>query len=400
MRIAHATSISLALACPLAACSDEPEAPIYTCMDAEVHEHVQTPRPDYPLVWQTEHLDIYAKDDLTVCAGTAAEFERHVLFVADTLGIEPREHIPLYMSAEPPTQECNNTSAGGCSTRDGVTFSAPTATYHELTHAVACQLRMVQTPALAEGLAEAFLPRRTGLYNYGDADLREALHADANEFTYRIYDLPPHFIRWLIETRGGESVARVYRIAPAGYSYFAKFDGEKIIAAFEDVYQTDFDTLEGDFWQTSPGFAWPPYRQCADILHVDSDQIGEWRYESTFDCNSETTFGPYERVNSSDSLSYNGGMMIHQSFTIEITKAATYEIDYEGAERVKLERCSTEPADTIEEARMLYDRALAVEPHNNKVDLSPGIWRLDVLRDYGDPAPVEVLVREYVEDES
>ncbi len=398
MRLAPETTLVLVFACPLAACADEPQAPIYTCMDAEVHEYVQTQRPDYPLVWQTEHLDIYAKDNLTVCAGTAAELERHVVFVADMLGIEPRQHIPLYLSADWPEEACKRSFVGGCSTRDGVTFSSPTATYHELVHAVACQLRMVQVPALSEGLAESFDPRLN--YITGEErDLRAAIEADSTEFGGELYSVAVHFVRWLIETRGGESFARLYHVAPAGYSYSSKFDGDDIIAAIETVYETDFEDLEREFWQTAPGYAWAPYRMCADVPHVDRDANGEWRYSSIIDCDSEDTYGPYERLDSAARPVYNFALLMHQSFTIEVPEDGWYALEYEGADEINLERCSTETADTEDEARKLFDTAVAIGPWNNDVKLVAGTWRLDVVRYDMSPAPVHVAVRETAEGE-
>ncbi|NJK32158.1 MAG: hypothetical protein HC927_06985 [Deltaproteobacteria bacterium] len=58
------------LPCLLVACEEEPPAPVHTCLEAWVQERFAALRPDYPLVWETEHLDIYAKDNITVCAGT------------------------------------------------------------------------------------------------------------------------------------------------------------------------------------------------------------------------------------------------------------------------------------------------------------------------------------------
>ncbi len=375
MRLAPETSLVLVFACLLAACADEPQAPIYTCMDPEVHEYVQTQRPDYPLVWQTEHLDIYVKDNLTVCAGTAAEMERHVVFVADVLGVEPREHIPLYMSADWPIEACKRAGVGGCATRDGVTFSSPTATYHELVHAVACQIRMVQVPALSEGLAETFIPSFSNAIDE-PPDLRAALVADSREFGREGYSLAIHFVQWLIETRGGETFAELYRISPAGYSYSAETDREGIIAAIETVYQTDFDDLEREFWETAPGYAWAPYRMCADIPHVDRDENGEWHYASIIDCDNEDTYGPYERLDSSWGASFNFGRLMHQSFTIDVPESGRYLLEYEGADEIKLERCGTETADTEDEALMVFDTALALGPWNNEVELRmSGTWR-------------------------
>ncbi|NJK31970.1 MAG: hypothetical protein HC927_05865 [Deltaproteobacteria bacterium] len=216
MRIARTRSTLFVHACLLAGCAPEAEAPIrYTCLDRAVQERYAKPRPDYPLVWQTAHLDIYAKDDITVCAGTAAELERHVVFVANTLGLEPREHIPLYMSAGWPKEHCGSLAAG-CSHYDGVNFSSTTAAYHELAHTVACELRVFQTPSLSEGLANLFEPRPSWLA--GDSrDLAVALSADYGGEEWHP-NLAMFFLRWVLETYGGDVLAELYLATPNQYS--------------------------------------------------------------------------------------------------------------------------------------------------------------------------------------
>ncbi len=381
------------LTCWPAGCAEEPSPHVRTCID-----HASTtPRPDYPLIRQTEHLDIYVSEDLTVCAGTAAEMERHVTFIADTLGFEIRQRIPLYLSYAWP-RECGSGWIMGCSFDDGVTFSVPTATYHELGHAVACQLRNNSIPALSEGLADLFRPYpHQRLHN--DMNLRESLGGSHGE-RGKWHDEGVIFMRWLIDSFGGESVADVYVRVPAPRGgYKGDVDAEGVISVFEDVYGMDFDELEREFVETTP-WEYMPYHQCDDIPHVERDLGAGWRYLSVMDCDSDDTFGPYERVPQVDRLIFNGGRMMHQSFTIDVESLDDYEVDLEGAEFVHFERCSTEHAASEDEARDLFAvRTTWRSPPWDKVKLHPGTWRLDVLRDLGPAAPFEVIVRPFEEDD-
>ncbi|NJK31971.1 MAG: hypothetical protein HC927_05870 [Deltaproteobacteria bacterium] len=173
-----------------------------------------------------------------------------------------------------------------------------------------------------------------------------------------------------------------------------------MIAAVEDVLGRDLDAIEREFLEAVP-YMYPPLRQCADIPHVERGPDGEWRYASVMDCDAENTFGPYERLNSS-ALSYHDfGRVMHQGFTIEIPETAKYEVEIVGAEDVNFERCGTEPAPTKADAWM-FGRA-SVNTNSifaPRTELKAGLWRADVFRPYGDPAPVEVVIREYIEADS
>jgi hypothetical protein len=78
---------------------DDNHEPISTCLDPDIEK---TPLPDIPLVRKTEHLDFYS--DGFVCAGTSLELERHITFVADSVGVDLRTNIPVVLSVDPPAQ--------------------------------------------------------------------------------------------------------------------------------------------------------------------------------------------------------------------------------------------------------------------------------------------------------
>lgn len=71
-----------------------------------------------------------------------------------------------------------------------------------------------------------------------------------------------------------------------------------------------------------------------------------------------------------------------------------------GTEAVDFERCGTEPAWTKADAWMfgsapVFPGSIFVP----RAELEAGRWRADVIRPFGEPAPVEVVIRKYVEEE-
>ncbi|NJK32648.1 MAG: hypothetical protein HC927_09690 [Deltaproteobacteria bacterium] len=140
----------------------------------------------------------------------------------------------------------------------------------------------------------------------------------------------------------------------------------------------------------------PPFRQCADIPHVERGPAGEWRFASIMDCDDEGTFGPYVRLRSVGSQAYNSGAMMHQGFTIDVPEAGEFEVEMHGVEDVDFERCGTEPALTKAD-RWMFGYASASTILTNKVQLEPGV-RVDVAHDYGDRLPSRSFIREIPED--
>lgn len=368
----------------LAACQDEqlPNNSPLTCTDPEVLDKFWTERPDYPLVRQTEHLDIYAEEPQFVCAGMADELERHVRFIGETLGIEPRQHIPYFYTWDVPEQ-CLGVGVG-CNMNDGVSFGVAGVAYHELTHAVACQIQLYAAWPFTEGLATMFEPKALRSFVddiYTDIDLYELLGAPS-PFGDPVYSYGGHFSRWLVERDGGPVFAELYLASREN-------DSEQVADALEAIYGLSFDEIEAEY-QSMAKYVWAPFRQCSDIPHVNRDSDGTWKYAAVMDCDSANTLGPYERGGHDGVRSY-----MYHSFTFTIDEAVRLEFNVTGTadyDRIYLERC-VDHASTEEEWWMEYKPGGVIfDPPLNlsQPDLVPGTWRADVLARHGPPGSIEV----------
>lgn len=338
---------------------------IQTCTDPDVE---RTPLPDVPLVRQSEHLDFYS--EAFVCAGTARDLERHVTFVAESVGVDLRKNIPVVFSADSPVQ-CGG-KARGCAMDDGTVFTMPRAIYHELNHSVACQLRSYTRPkvnALVEGFAVMYDQSPWVSRKYENISLLEVF-ADSTPS----YPTSGHFFRWLLEREGPETIADVYR-TPIGHEHFP--------GVLEDFYGLPFAQLEAEYYATSP-LMWAPFRQCADLPHVEPNADGVWRYSGPpMDCDADMTMGPYLR----EWLLTPGNELdlMYQSFTFSIEGDEGFYLDYmlsDGLYEVNFERCLEEHVQNPNE-----EPFLSLLPMIPKIDggqtyphICPGKWRANVLR--------------------
>jgi hypothetical protein len=347
----------------LAGCQEDFDEPSpTTCTDPDVPT---TQLPDVPLVRQTEHLDLYS--DGFVCLGTSLDLERHVTFVANSVGIDLRANIPVVFSAQPPMQ-CDSGIPLGCTKSDGTVFTIPSATYHELNHSVACQLRIGQpkVSALVEGFAKMYEPFPWGPRKDEDVILAEVF-ADS---TPRV-DVSSHFFRWLVEREGHETLADLYR-TPSSPEEFPQ--------TLQDFYGLPFEQLVAEYESTTP-WAWVPLRQCADLPHVEPDD-GVWRYSGPpMNCDDDGTMGPFLRDRQ---VPNDGWDSMYQSFTFSLEGNEGIYLDYTlapGIRKVAFERCLEEPIPTSED-----EPDLSTSPLIPKIDggqsfphLCPGKWRANVL---------------------
>jgi hypothetical protein len=315
---ARASFVSVALT--LLACSDEPnlspDEP-RTCLDPAQ----QTVVPDFPLTYETDHIDIYLEEGQFLCAGSAHDYEQFVSYVGAHSGEDIQRRIPVYL-AEGVSNWCPE-YAGGCTKGDGVIFSRAFSTHHELGHAVICETRFNAPRMLAEGFAVSYEP--TANSEVGDPTEFSELHQD--DFT-AYYGRAGHFVRWLQQQLGPDGFLDLYTSA----SYTAG-----VWAAVETAYGT---MVEADYHATAPAM-WVPHRQCDDLLILEPS--GEqWLFEATFDCDDASTLGPYERVGASAAQTERTAM--YQSFLIEIPMPGTYRFERpdsiaDGFTDVRIERC-------------------------------------------------------------
>lgn len=357
------------------ACADEPE--VRACTDPHL---AQTARPDVPLVWQTEHLDIHADEGVRVCAGMAAEYERHVELVADQLGIEARTHIPLFLLTSRP-DACDGNPA--CTTPDGVVFSHARASYHELAHGVACQLRTDSIPALSEGLAVMFGPESLSP-RHPELEISSLLK-EPYPLASQYYRDAGHFSRWLLEQQGGDSFADVYAVVEREEGLVSIAMVEEAISS---IYGVSLADLEAEYLEAAP-YAWAPLYQCEDLPVIDPQPDGDLLWSSFLDCDDESTLGPYE---CKDPFVADPAQLMYQSFTFLVPAAGNYVVEFEGAKQIEFERCAERHAVDEADADIVFDWAVALYATSD-VALTPGLWRADVLNYNSLPGPVEVRIQ-------
>jgi hypothetical protein len=358
----------LCLLVPIACAEEATDA--RTCSDPDVP---RSPRPDVPLRRQTEHLDIYSEG--FVCAGMAVEFERHIGFVSSQFGIELRNHIPVYLYENRPEQ-CRQGSAG-CVAADGAVFTTPDVTQRDLGHSVACELRSNAAPAIAMGFAVMFEPTPE-TYRLGESKRFADLIEPAKTLSYANAG---HFVRWLYERDGAESLAELY-----GRSG----DSTSTIAAIEDIYGASLEQLESEYFANAP-YQWSPFRQCADIPHVQRDDDGVWRHSSIIDCESESTMGPYTSSDSLSSFFTSEWNVMYQSFTFTLENELELDYDFQGdIERVLLWRCGDEHPSSDDHDVFAHTWVTPKDWIGNQShpQLSPGTWRADILVAHGPAAPI------------
>lgn len=348
------------------ACAQPPEpGEPPTCLDFDA---VVSDVPDLPVSYETEHLDVHVDPNRFLCAGSAIDYERHVQHVAGQLGLEIQRRIPVY-ALTGASEYCTNASA--CTTRDGVVFATTRSAYHELAHGVACEIGTDAPALLAEGLAVSFEPSA----NTSAGIPEEFSEVPTSEFS-PYYSLAGHFTRWLADHLSADAFAALYRTA----SY-----DEGVWRMLEAAYGT---SLAMDYSTQSPSM-WIQHRQCADMPLLEADADGAWVFEARFDCDDEATLGPYEKTNQNEA---NGSTDMFQSFLIDLPEPGTYRMERSDSISIRYERCLDEHPATQQEIdgewvrqpvffTLVDDYALVDFEH-------PGLWRVDVLHEYGPPVDV------------
>lgn len=346
-------------------CAEEEEsASPRTCLGKE-----DSNRPDFPLVYETEHLDIYVDDRRFLCAGSAVEYERWVSYVAEQLDMDIQRRIPVY-AMQSTTGYCSN--PGACVTPQGTVYALPFAAYHELTHGVACEIRSGAPPLLAEGLAESFEPEP---YEGSGVHPEDFAEVHISEFNVHYADAA-HFVRFLLENDSPEVFKQLYRTA-------SRADG--VWQAVEAAYG---ESIGEEYLGGAPQ-RWLRHRQCADLPRIERE--GEsWHFEASFDCGDPQTLGPYERT---DPQSVEVGRM-YQSFLIEIDEPGTYRIDRSGAPvQVLFERCAEDHLYGDEDKDDWTRSGVYFTGQGYGLnELHPGSWRFNVLVEHGPAVEVAVTI--------
>lgn len=328
--------------------------------------------PDIPIAYTTEHLDVHIAADRFLCAGSVVDYERHVQYVAVELGIEIQRRIPVYAMSLADAY-CSNSTA--CVTGDGLVFAAQGSAYHELAHGVACEIRTGAPAILAEGLAVMFEPTPNDWL--GTPQAFADIHID--EFSI-YYSLAGHFVRWLAAELGAEDFAELYRTA--------NYDG----GLWPDLEAAYGPSLASDYPMQTP-FMWIPHRQCADMPLLEASADGSWLFEARFDCEDESTLGPYEKTNSENA---NTSTQMYQSFLIDIPEPGTYRMERSDGVWVYYQRCLDEHPTTVQEAKdaWVYQSVFftLLDGYSLIEFEFAGIWRIDVRHEYGPPVDVWLTI--------
>lgn len=364
------------LALALLGCAEpeRPESEIVSCLD---DDEITSAVPDLPIAYTTEHLDIHVTEDRFLCAGSVIEYERHVQYIADELGIEIQRRIPVYAMRDT-GDHCPGADA--CVPNDGVVFATESTMYHELAHGVACEIRSAGPPILSEGVAVAFEPGANDQMGVPQ-DFAEIRLGDFGPH----YDAAGHFTRWLAGELGPERFADLYRTATHA-------DG-----VWLELAAAHGSSIAEDYAAKAP-FMWVPHRQCADMPLLEPDAEGAWTFEARLDCEHETTLGPYEKA---EWFHADAGKM-YQSFLIDVPEPGTYRVRRPPNISVEAyyQRCLDEHPMTEQAAEdewinrsVSFTLTSGFDEFYGLIEFEfPGLWRFDVTHEHGPPVIVWLTI--------
>lgn len=355
------------------ACTGEPAGPA-TCADYEGLSDA----PQIPLVHETEHLDIHVADGRFLCAGSALEYERFYSEVGDILELELDARVPLYLPNN--LSEYCPDGAPGCRSLDGLVYVSPGTVRHELAHAATCEWRSRSAHAITEGVAVAFEP--TPLAALADPD---SFVTDDRDDPVD-YDKAGHFARWLLEEYGPQAMRTLYRAAPLE-------GGDGVLSAVSEAFGAPYESIAATYLSDAPAM-WIPFRQCDDLATLEPIE-GTWSIHTELDCDSPMTSGPWER-DGYGALAFNvGHSMMYRSYALEIPDTATYQFQRQDWETgIWLERCIDESGLSASEAESLWMSGITLSDlhGSTEIELTPGTYRLDVLRPRGPAQTVAVEI--------
>jgi hypothetical protein len=312
-----------------------------------------------------------------VCAGSADDWERFYRYVANELDITPTQRVPVYLLRAPREEHCGPNPTAGCMTRDGVVFSNYRALYHELVHAVACEWRQGGTKFLVEGLATAFEP---GPLSYR---LHPSEFVTQGRDEFGDYGAAAHFVRWLLEIAGPDTLRRAYQRAPSR-------GGLGVLGVLGVLYG-DGDELFADYEEHAPDL-WAPHRVCDDLPVLEPSGVDTWRFESWFDCDDRSTMGPWTWWNEpfADQFAHR---QMYQSVLIEIETPQIYRFqrmlddDPNTFTDLKLWRCLDDLAlskQAVDE-RWIETGLFPDAQGGTSIELDAGVYRVDVIRLHAPP---------------
>lgn len=218
----------------------------------------ETPLPS--IRYETNEAIIGTAFDEPLCGGDLAHIDERIRYLEETFDARSDSPVEIYLYREKPPQ-C---TIFGCFVGDEYIASQWTALDHELVHAV---IENIADPTSfwSEGNAVAHSGRRTQM---GTVGIAEQVDLDARSIDYLSAG---HFVRWLVEEKGGAGqIRRLLQREP-----------------FLDVFGATLEQEEMEFLATAP-WSYPPIFPCSGPELSGPD--GQWNERVDVDCESDDTF--------------------------------------------------------------------------------------------------------------
>lgn len=216
-----------------------------------------------PIEYETERVAIGSALADPLCPGDVAFLDQHVGFVERMLDVNADLPIEVYLF-DREDLPCRDVSPFGCyDSKEKRVLSTWGSVDHEIAHAVSDGLEF-DSKVWFEGVATALHSK--GTHYRGGLDITGA-DLDSDD-VWRYTTVAGHFVRWLIETEGVETVRDL-------------LSGEN----FEDVYGASKDDLAAAFESEAP-YAYPWWDVCP-FPEIPESGDGEWFEELSFSCESD-----------------------------------------------------------------------------------------------------------------
>lgn len=237
-------------------------------------------RPEWPeaeIRYETEHIRVAPIFQQPICQGSLDAMERHVLMVADMLGIEPGPVTVFWFNDE--VEGADLDEPLGCLPcfKHGAVYSNWGSMMHEVVHGTVNPVLGRSDVTMTEGVANAFDGAAVTEPVTGPGPLPSELIGDTKQGGAR-------FFRWLLDERGPDVIKELFAALPRGIG------AEEGIAAFGEVLGEDLQAVEAEFLDTAP-LVYPAPGLCDDLPEVAWED-GAWSIDTDVDCSASNVFGP------------------------------------------------------------------------------------------------------------
>ena len=327
-----------------------------------------------PILYETDEVEVATAFDEPLCEGDLRWLDSATHRVEQLLGVEGGGLRTVYAYEEDDViveddgvfilqvPGCSPDILGCYRRRERLGLGVPQVLAHELVHLVSEDIEPSFVRFWYEGLADA-LSEHPLIYQPAD------LVAESTSDEVR-YDVPAHFIRWLIEREGIEPVIRVFKGDP-----------------FEDAFGTSLESMERIYDAEAPEVMPSPFA-CADEPTIVGDD-GSFEIAAELDCTLVTT----TRIRHLSSFDRIADIRI-----ITTESDTTYLVEADGLDQVRIGGCQAGPGDLVErlgdvenDANIVagINPAVTTEVHpDQEVFLPAATYRVVLLaHDTGAPQP-------------